>query len=161
MRTAILVVLGFLFVFGGVWFFVDNKKSAVQPDGGGLTILIEDLLKSSESKREIVAPVPLPRLERPAVVSIDVEISDGNFDELSQGWKRGIVALAAGTECRGYDYDIWSAVKGDRLRYLLLKAQMLVESNCKADILGGGTDYGLLQVQQATCTKDEIGRAHV
>jgi len=155
MRTAI--VLGVLFFFGfvGIWFFVNNEKPNVLPtDKTGMTTLIDSLLKSSESEKSVVAPVPAPRLERRHSEIGNIQISDGDFSELSKGWKRGVIALATGTKCRGYDYDIWEAVGGDRLKYLLIKAQMLVESNCKANAFGGGTDYGLLQVQKPVCIKD-------
>ena len=80
--------------------------------------------------------------------------SDGNFEALSKGWRNGIGRLVKDVRCKAHDRIIWSMVSGNRLKYLLAKAQMMVESNCDWLALGGGTDYGLFQVQVPTCAKD-------
>ncbi len=160
MRTVnVLLVISFLSLFG-IWSFMNNERQDIQiTDNESLTTLIEDLLESSGPQERVVAPVPMPRLERSPVERsfgevANLQISDGNFSELSQGWRNGIEQIVEGNRCLDYDYLIMEAVDGDRMRYLLTKAQMLVESNCKPDAFGGGVDIGLLQVQEPTCTQD-------
>ncbi len=84
-----------------------------------------------------------------------IELSDGNFEALSEKWRDGISWLVKTGRCKAYDHLIWWFVGGNRFKYLLAKAQMMVESGCRPSIIGGGTDYGLFQVQRPTCA--EVG----
>lgn len=80
-----------------------------------------------------------------------IAISDGKFNELSKKWRQGIDWLLTTGRCRAYEQIIWHAVDGNRFKFLLAKAQMMVESGCRWDIVGGGTDHGLFQVQEGAC----------
>ena len=78
-------------------------------------------------------------------------LSDGQFDQLPEHWRQDMARLVRNDSCREYDTAIWFAVEGDRVRYMLAKAQMMVESQCRPTVIGGGTDYGLFQVQHRAC----------
>lgn len=129
-----------------VWFFVQYYNSAAHyssSDQEALDLLVEQLLEESKQKKQAQPSVPA------------IEISDGKFDELSQKWRDGIRWLLTTGKCRAYDNIIWYMVSGNRFKYLLAKAQMMVESNCRWDVLGGGTDHGLFQVQTRAC--EDVG----
>ena len=127
------------------WFVWHHYDSAVQystNDQEALDLLVEQLLKGSQKKR----PEPKARA---------IEISDGKFEELSQKWRDGIHWLITTGKCQAYDHLIWHMVSGNRFKYLLAKAQMMVESGCRFDVLGGETDHGLFQVQTRAC--EDVG----
>jgi soluble lytic murein transglycosylase-like protein len=156
MRILILV----LAAMTAIWFGYgrDESPDMDQPEVSDLPYAREDLdaLVEGLLKKEQKAPkkaVPQKR-ERLAPRTWEINFSDGKFNELSEKWRNGILWLVKTDQCRSYDEVINRVAGGDRMTFLLVKAQMMTESNCRSGAVGGGTDFGLFQVQKPTCRKD-------
>lgn len=114
-----------------------------------LDSLVEQFLKEPKRKQ-----TPAPKVRK-----FDISISDGKFEELSKKWRDGIHWLLSTGKCRAYDRIVWNSLTGNKitknLKYAVVKAQMMVESGCRWNVIGGGTDYGLFQVQKRAC--EDVG----
>jgi hypothetical protein len=134
-RITFAVLFG---IFVAQYYAAGNYSSS---DQEALDLLVEQLLRESEQSNN-----PTPEVRK-----FEISISDGKFEELSQKWRDGVQWLLSTGKCKAYDHLIWYMVSGNRFKYLLAKAQMMVESGCRFDVIGGGTDYGLFQVQMRAC----------
>jgi len=91
------------------------------------------------------------------VIKADISvllISDSEFNDLSEKWKRGAAQLAKSKKCARFDALIWKFAKGSSEEFLVAKAQMITESSCNPDALGASKDSGLFQVLPDTCAKE-------
>jgi hypothetical protein len=138
-RITFAVLFG---IFVAQYYAGGNYSSS---DREALDLLVEQLLRESEQSKN-----PTPEVRK-----FDISISDGKFDELSKKWRDGVHWLLSTGKCKAYDNIVWYMVGGNKFKYLLAKAQMMVESGCRFDVIGGGTDHGLFQVQRRTC--EDVG----
>jgi len=113
------------------------QENVVDEPVSGLSDSIDHLI-------EVEAPVVIP-IQKPTQSSA---LSDGKFEKLSIAWKRGVQQVVRDKRCKHVSKAF---MVGETLNPLLRQANVIVESNCNAKVVGGAGEIGLFQPLPTTC----------